>query len=55
MRALRTVIVVLIVCLGFLGGYFVGWFLHGENVTRLGTTERSAARQAGELQQRVIE
>ncbi len=31
MRALRTSIVVLVVALGFLGGYFVGWYLHGEN------------------------
>ena len=35
MRALRTIIVVLLVSLGFLGGYFVGWYLHGENTVRL--------------------
>ena len=35
MRALRTIIVVLLVSLGFLGGYFAGWYLHGENTVRL--------------------
>lgn len=55
MRALRTIVVVLLVSLGFLGGYFVGWFMHGENVVRLGGTERNAAKKAANLQQRVIE
>ena len=55
MRALRTTIVVLVVALGFLGGYFVGWYLHGENVTSLSSSQRSSAKQAGELQQRIIE
>jgi len=54
-RALRTTIVVLVVALGFLGGYFVGWYLHGENVTSLSSSQRSSAKQAGELQQRIIE
>ena len=35
MRALRTIIVLLLVSLGFLGGYFAGWYLHGENTVRL--------------------
>ena len=55
MRALRTIIVVLVVALGFLGGYFVGWYLHGENVVRLNPSETDAAKKAGELQQRIIE
>jgi carboxyl-terminal processing protease len=55
MRTLRTTIVVLLVALGFLGGYFVGWYLHGENVTSLSSGQRSSAKQAGELQQRIIE
>lgn len=55
MRALRTTIVVLLISLGFLGGYFVGWYLHGENVTTLSSSQRSSAKQAGELQQRIIE
>jgi len=55
MRALRTIVVVLLVSLGFLGGYFVGWFLHGENVVRLSGTQRSDARKAADLQQRVIQ
>ncbi len=55
MRALRTLVVVLLVCLGFLGGYFAGWILHGENVVRLSGGERNEAKKAGDLQQRVIE
>jgi carboxyl-terminal processing protease len=54
-RALRTTIVVLVVALGFLGGYFLGWYLHGENVTSLSSGQRSSAKQAGALQQRIIE
>lgn len=55
MRAFRTVIVVLLVALGFLGGYFVGWYLHGENSVRLSAGQANAAKKAGELQQRIIE
>jgi carboxyl-terminal processing protease len=55
MRALRTTIVVLLVTLGFLGGYFVGWYLHGDSVTSLTGGQRTAARQAGDLQRRIIE
>jgi carboxyl-terminal processing protease len=56
MRALRTVIVVLLVALGFLGGYFIGWYLHGENVVGLPAVGGTGdAEQAGDLTQRVIE
>ncbi|MCX6362568.1 MAG: S41 family peptidase [Actinobacteria bacterium] len=55
MRALRTIVVVLLVALGFLGGYFVGWYLHGENVVRLTTSQTNDAKKAGDLQQRIIE
>jgi carboxyl-terminal processing protease len=55
MRALHTIVVVLLVALGFLGGYFVGWYLHGENVVRLSAEEANAAKKAGDLQQRIIE
>lgn len=55
MRALRTIIVLLLISLGFLGGYFAGWFLHGENTVRLNPTQQTSAREAGELQQRIIE
>ena len=55
MRALRTIIVVLLVSLGFLGGYFVGWYLHGENTVRLSPAQQSTAKEAGQLQQRIIE
>ncbi len=55
MRSLRTIIVVLLVALGFLGGYLVGWYLHGENVVRLTTDQADAAQKAGDLQQRIIE
>ena len=43
MRALRTFIVVLVVALGFLGGYFVGWYLHGENSVRLNPGQANLA------------
>ena len=55
MRALRTIIVVLLVSLGFLGGYFAGWYLHGENTVRLSPTQQTTAKEAGKLQQRIIE
>ncbi|NLE22600.1 MAG: S41 family peptidase [Actinobacteria bacterium] len=55
MRALRLLIVVLLVSLGFLGGYFAGWFLHGENTVRLSPTQQTSAREAGRLQQKIIE
>lgn len=55
MRALRTTIVVLLVALGFLGGYFVGWYIHGENVVRLSSSEQQAAKQSGDLEQRIIQ
>ncbi len=55
MRALRTIIVLLLVSLGFLGGYFAGWYLHGENTVRLGPSAQTSAKEAGELQQRIIE
>jgi carboxyl-terminal processing protease len=55
MRLLRTVIVVLLVSLGFLGGYFAGWYLHGENTVRLGPDRQTTAEEAGALQQRIIE
>lgn len=55
MRILRTVIVVLLVSIGFLGGYFVGWYLHGENTVRLSPAAQSSAKEAGKLQQKIIE
>jgi carboxyl-terminal processing protease len=54
MRALRLVIVVLLVSLGFLGGYFAGWYVHGD-VGSLTSAQRDGARDAGDLQQRIIE
>jgi carboxyl-terminal processing protease len=55
MRALRTLIIVLFVALGFLGGYFVGWYLHGENTVRLSAGQTNDARAAGDLTTRVIQ
>ena len=55
MRALRLVIVVLLVSLGFLGGYFAGWYVHGDNIGSLTSAQQDSARKAGELQQRIIE
>ncbi len=55
MRALRTALLVILISLGFLGGYFVGWQAHGDNVVRLTESERDAAAEAGQLHQRIIE
>jgi len=55
MRLLRTIIIVLLVSIGFLGGYFVGWYLHGESEVRLSLGRASTAEQAADLQQRIIE
>lgn len=54
-RLLRTLVVILLVALGFLGGYFAGWYLHGENVAGLSPTGATSAKEAGALQQRIIE
>jgi carboxyl-terminal processing protease len=56
MRLLRAAVVVLLVSLGFLGGYFAGWYLHGENMP-LGSFRSggaSTAERAGDLQQRIL-
>ncbi len=55
MRLLRTVIVVLLVSLGFLGGYFAGWFVHGDNVVGLTSAQQESAHKAGDLEQRIIQ
>lgn len=55
MRALRTALVVILVSLGFLAGYFAGWRVHGDTVVRLTPEERDAAARGGQLHQRVIE
>ena len=55
MRALRTFIVILFVALGFLGGYFIGWYLHGESTVRLSAGQATSAREAGDLTTRVIQ
>lgn len=55
MRTIKTALVIVLVSLGFLGGYFAGWILHGENVVRLSQGERDAAKRSAQLQQRIIE
>lgn len=56
MRALRAIVVVLLISLGFLGGYFAGWFLHGENqpLSSLGSSS-NAPEEAADLQRRILE
>ncbi len=54
-RLLRTLVVVLLVALGFLGGYFAGWYLHGEDIAGLSPDEATSAEEAGDLQRRIIE
>ena len=55
MRALRTIVIVLLVSLGFLGGYFAGWYLHGDNVARVGTAQEGTGLGTASLQQRIIQ
>ncbi len=54
MRALKTGIVVVLIALGFLGGFFVGWALHDAGVIRIGDGG-DAAQQAGDLQERILQ
>jgi len=54
-RALRTALLVILVSLGFLAGYFAGWRVSGSDVVRLTPGERDAASKAGQLTQRIIE
>jgi carboxyl-terminal processing protease len=54
-RALRTALLVILISLGFLGGYFAGWQTHGDNVVQLTADELDAAAEAGQLHQRIIE
>ena len=55
MRSLKTALVLILVSLGFLVGYFAGWQVNGDNVVRLTPDELDAAATAGQLQQRIIE
>jgi len=54
-RALRTALLVILVSLGFLAGYFAGWRVNGDNVVKLTPDELDAASEAGQLTQRIIE
>jgi carboxyl-terminal processing protease len=54
-RVLKTGIVVVLIALGFLGGFFVGWALNDAGVVRLGGDQGDAARQAGDLQERILD
>jgi carboxyl-terminal processing protease len=54
-RSLKTALVLILVSLGFLVGYFAGWQVHGDNVVRLTPDELDAAARGGQLQQRIIE
>jgi carboxyl-terminal processing protease len=53
-RALKTGIVVVLIALGFLGGFFVGWALNDAGVVRLGGGG-DAAGDVAELQERILE
>lgn len=54
MRALKTSIVVVLIALGFLGGFFVGWALHDAGVIRIGDGG-DTAQEAGDLQERILQ
>ncbi|RPI30756.1 MAG: S41 family peptidase, partial [Actinomycetota bacterium] len=53
-RALKTGIVVVLIALGFLGGFFVGWALNDAGVVRLSGVG-DAAGDVAELQERILE
>jgi carboxyl-terminal processing protease len=53
-RALKTGIVVVLIALGFLGGFFVGWALNDAGVVRL-SGGGDAAGQVSDLQERILE
>jgi carboxyl-terminal processing protease len=55
MRAVKILVIVLVVALGFLGGYFIGWYLHGENTVRLSPGQITEANKAGDLTERVVQ
>ena len=55
MRSLRTALIVILISLGFLVGYFAGWRVNGDNVVRLTPDQLDSAARAGQLQQRIIE
>ncbi|MBN2204381.1 MAG: S41 family peptidase [Thermoleophilia bacterium] len=54
MRALKTGIVVVLIALGFLGGFFVGWALNDAGVVRL-SGGGDAAGEISALQERILE
>jgi len=51
-RALKTGIVVVLIALGFLGGFFVGWALHDAGVISFGA---GTSQPTGDLQERILE
>jgi carboxyl-terminal processing protease len=53
-RALKTGIVVVLIALGFLGGFFVGWALNDAGVVRL-SGGGDAAGEVSDLQERILE
>jgi len=53
-RALKTGIVVVLIALGFLGGFFVGWALNDAGVVRL-SGGGDAAGDVSDLQERILE
>ena len=54
MRLVRTLLVALLLPLGFVGGYFVGTRL-SDNSVHLSSGQKQSAENAGKLQQKVIE
>jgi carboxyl-terminal processing protease len=55
MRTMKTAIIVLLLPLGFLGGYLIGHRPTGDNTVQLSSGQKTAAQHAAQLQQKIIE
>jgi carboxyl-terminal processing protease len=55
MRTIRTAIIVLLLPLGFLGGYFVGNHSTGNDAIHLSSGQKKTAQSAAQLQQKIVE
>ena len=54
MRTMKTAIIVLLLPLGFLGGYLIGHRPTGDNTVQLSSGQKTAAQHAAQLQQNII-
>jgi carboxyl-terminal processing protease len=55
MRTIKTAIIVLLLPLGFLGGYFVSNHANADNTIHVSNGQKKTAQRAAQLQQKIIE